>query len=391
MTATADPFVFFHSSRRVIHGLGAIDKLADLAREHGARRTAVVMDAFFIGTALAERVASLLAGATGTRPAVHGVPAHEPDVDSITACYEALQSAQPDLVVAIGGGSAMDTAKVARMLLSNPGTVQSIAGFGKAMRPHASLLICVPTTAGTGSEVSESAVASQNDSDVKLIFRSQEMTPQIALLDPELSITAPARVTAQSGYDAVTHAVEAFVSKAASVMTDPFALTAMRLLGKWLPVAYREPEHREARSWCLIASCQAAIAFNSANLGLAHAIAAPLGALHDVPHGLGNALALPAVIAFNESALGDKAALVAQAFGASSPAEGLSKLRRDVGLDIGLDEIVPDAAARERVAQAAMKSGQVRMNPRLASIDDMRVIIESMRAPTGGGRPQLKL
>ncbi|HEY8622531.1 MAG TPA: iron-containing alcohol dehydrogenase, partial [Casimicrobiaceae bacterium] len=228
-------------------------------------------------------------------------------------------------------------------------------------------------------------------SDIKLIFRSQEMTPHIALLDGKLGVSAPPKVTAASGYDAVTHAVEAYVSKAASVMTDPFAESAMRLLGAWLPVAYREPEHPAARTWCLVASCQAAIAFNSANLGLAHAISAPLGALYHVPHGLANALALPAVTAYNEAAMGAKAAAVARAFGGTSAAHGVARLRVALDLDLSLDGFVPDAAARDKVAEAAMKSGQVRMNPRLATLEHMHAILAAMRTPTGDAAPRLRL
>ena len=378
------PFNFVHSNRRVISAWKGIDKLGDLAREAKATSAAVVMDAFFENTDVAAHVCQLLQDATGRAPAVHFVPAHEPDTATIEACRDALAACSPDFIVALGGGSAMDTAKVARLLLANPGTAESVSGFGKFFKPHASVLVAVPTTAGTGSEVSESAVAGKAGSDIKLIFRSPEMTPHIALLDGSLSLSAPAKVTAASGYDAVTHAVEAYVSKAASVMSDPFAESAMRILGKWLPIAYKEPTHQDARGWCLIASCQAAIAFNSANLGLAHALAAPLGALHHVPHGLGNALALPAVAAFNESAMGAKAAVVAHAFGATTAAAALSKLRWELDLDLSLDGFVPTDEAREQLAQAAMKSGQVRMNPRLATIDDMRGIVAAMRTPTGG-------
>lgn len=391
MPDTCSPFTFVHSNRRIISAWNAIDKLGDLAREAKAQRAAVVMDAFFEHGALAARISELLHAATGARPTLHFVPGHEPDTTSIEACRDALAAINPDFVVALGGGSAMDTAKVARLLLANPGSAESVSGFGKFFKPHASVLVAVPTTAGTGSEVSEAAIGGKTGSDIKLIFRSPEMTPHIALLDGSLSMTAPARVTAASGYDAVTHAVEAYVSRAASVMTDPLAESAMRLLGKWLPVAYQEPTHQDARSWCLIASCQAAIAFNSANLGLAHALAAPLGALHHVAHGLGNALALPAVAAYNETAMGPKAAVIAKAFGGATAASGLSKLRWLLDLDLSLDGFVPSDEAREHLAQAAMKSGQVRMNPRLATIDDMRAIVQAMRLPTGADAPRLSV
>lgn len=142
-----------------------------------------------------------------------------------------------------------------------------------------------------------------------------------------------------------------------------------------------------ARSACLIASCQAAIAFNSANLGLAHAFAAPLGALHHVAHGLGNALALPVVTAFNEPKLGAKSEVIARAFGAKSAAHAMGKIRAAVGLDVSIDKYVPDEASRAKVAQAAMRSGQVRMNPRAATLDDAQAMIEAMRVPTGGDAP----
>lgn len=384
-------FNFVHSNRRIVSGAGTIGSLGEMVKSAGASRPALVMDAYFHDKTLAEELSRQLLTACGTKPVVHFVPAHEPDVETVEACVQVVHEGNPDVIVAVGGGSTMDTAKVARLLLSNPGAVESIAGFGKTFKPHASLLIAVPTTAGTGSEVSESAIAGKPGSDVKLIFRSQDMTPHIALLDGSLGVTAPPHVTASSGYDAVTHAVEAYVSKAASVMTDPFAESAMRLLGKWLPIAFREPANEDARGWCLIASCQAAIAFNSANLGLAHAIAAPLGALHHVNHGLGNALALPAVAAYNELAMGAKAAVVARAFGAASAAHGLSKLRRSLNLDLSLDEFVPDQAARDILAGAAMRSGQVRMNPRLPTIEHMSAIIEAMRTPTQGEVPTIRL
>jgi len=384
MSKAPDSFIFVHSNRRVICAWEGLTQLAELAAQAKARRPVVVMDAFFQGGTIAARVAELLRSATRAEAVFHYVPLQEPDTGSIEACHAAMSGETPDLIVAVGGGSTMDTAKISRLMLANPGPVQDMAGLAKRLNPHASLLVAVPTTAGTGSEVSESAIAGLAGSNVKLIFRSQEMTPQIALLDASLSTSAPPQVTAGSGYDAVTHAVEAYVSKAASMMTDPFAESAMHLLGRWLPVAYREPNDARARTACLVASCQAAIAFNSANLGLAHAIAAPLGALHHVPHGLANALALPAVTAFNEPAMGDKAQAIAAAFGGTTAAQALARLRAEVGLNIGLDEFVPSEEAREELARAAMKSGQVRMNPRPATLDDMRTILQDMRTPFDG-------
>lgn len=381
---TLAPFTFVHSTRRVIYGWDAVAKLVDLAREHGAKRPALVVDAYFMTTGLSDRIVALLEEGTGARAPVHAVPAQEPDTITVEDCAQALAAASPDFIVAVGGGSALDTAKVARMLLANPGPAEGIAGFGTRMNPHPSVLVALPTTAGTGSEVSESAVVGKPGMDAKLIYRSQDMTPTIALLDPALSVSAPARVTAYAGYDAVTHAVEAYVSRMASPMTDPYALSAMELLGRWLPVAYAEPANREARGACLVASMQAAIAFNSANLGLAHAISGPLGAQQHVAHGLGNALALPYVMRFNESVIPAKAETVARCFGGPTASAALSRLRHALGLDLSLDEFVRTDADRELLAAWSMKSGQVRMNPRDTTLDDMRALLQAMRTPTGG-------
>jgi alcohol dehydrogenase class IV len=389
MADTFAPFSFVHSNRRVVFGWDSLDRLAELAKECGAKRPAAVLDGYFAGSDAGARVAALLKEATGAEPPIHATPAGEPDTASVEACAAALAAAQPDFIVALGGGSAMDTAKVARMLLSNPGPAEAIAGFGKRLAPHASVLVAVPTTHGTGSEVSESAVIGKDGMDAKLIYRSQEMTPQIALLDPALTAGAPAAVTAYAGYDAVTHAVEAYVSRMASPMTDPYAISAMTLLGRWLTVAYEEPDNRDARGACLIASLQAAIAFNSANLGLAHAISGPLGAQQHVAHGLGNALALPYVTAFNEPVLGAKGEVVARLFGGRTAAEAMARLRRRLELDLSLDDYVRTDADRERLAEWAMKSGQVKMNPRAATIDDMRAVIAAMRVPTGDAPPRV--
>ncbi len=136
----------------------------------------------------------------------------------------------------------------------------------------------------------------------------------MALLDPELTLSLPPRITAHTGFDAFTHALEGYVSRSANLMTEPLSLNAIRLLHDWLPVAVDDPSHRAARCHCMIASMQAAIAYNTSQLGLCHALAAPLGAMFHVAHGLANAIALPVVTAFNESCLGEKAPVIAKVY-----------------------------------------------------------------------------
>ena len=394
------PFLFRHSTRRIVYAAGALISIGELVQARRLRRVVLVVDSFFRDMEVCERVRALVER-NAAAFAVHVVPNQEPDTDSVEACRRFLADFDPDCVLAIGGGSTMDTAKVARIMLSNPGDVAESAGFDREFLPHPSLFVCMPTTAGTGSEVSEMAVVSLAGSDIKLRYRSQNMTAEVAILDPELTVSAPPSVTAACGFDALTHAVEGFVSRLASPMTDPYTIDAVRRLARWLPIAFEEPENIDARGQCLLASTLAACAFNSTQLGLAHAIAAPLGALHHVAHGAANAFALPAVTAFNEPCLGAKGVLLAEAFGSGSgeseaavsgdAASAIASLRERLVLDRGLDEVVKTEAERETIVIAALKSGNIPTNPREPTLDDVRAVVSAMREPLKGTPPAERL
>ncbi len=384
-----EPFFFRHSARQILFGPGKLSELAEIAKARNVERVVVVMDGFFIGGPLEARVREVLGNVIDVE--VHGVPIQEPDTETVEACRQVLEDQQPDMVIAVGGGSTMDTAKVARILLSNPGSVEEMAGFERYYEPHRSVLVCVPSTAGTASEVSEMAVIGLKGSDIKLRYRSQNMTAQFAVLDPELLLSAPPSVTANTGYDALTHAIESYISRGANIMSDPYALDAIRRLVKWLPVAYREGDNLTARGHCHIGSMLAGVAFNSTQLGLAHAIAAPLGNIHHVVHGKANALALPAIIAYNEPELGEKGQILAEILGSETPSEGVARIRAELDLDIGLDEIVTTDEERETIIEAAMKSGNVPYSPREPSVEHIRAIVASMRQPIGASQPVLEI
>ena len=388
-TSAPEPFVFRHSARQILFGPGKLSELATIAKARNVSRAVVVMDGFFIGGPLEAHIREVLKDLIDLK--IYGVPIQEPDTETVEACRRVLEQRQPDMIVAVGGGSTMDTAKVARILLSNIGTVEEMAGFERYYEPHESVMVCVPTTAGTASEVSEMAVIGLKGSDIKLRYRSQNMTAQFAVLDPELLISAPPSVTANTGYDALTHAIEAYISRGANIMSDPYALEAIRRLVKWLPVAYRDGENLTARGHTHIGSMLAGVAFNSTQLGLTHAIAAPLGNIHHVVHGKANALALPAVIAYNEPELGEKGQFLVDILGSESAAEGVARIRADLDLDIGLDEIVTTDEEREIIVEAAMKSGNVPYSPREPSVEHIWAIIAAMRQPIGASRPVLEV
>lgn len=389
LDAAPESFFLRHSARQILFGPGRLSELATIAEARNVGRVVVVMDGVFMGGPLEARVREVLGNLVNVE--VHGVPIQEPDTETVEACRQVLEAAQPDMVVAVGGGSTMDTAKVARILLSNPGTVEEMASFDRYYEPHRSIMVCVPSTAGTASEVSEMAVIGLKGSDIKLRYRSQNMTAQFAVLDPEILLTAPPSVTANTGFDALTHAIEAYISRGANIMSDPYAVDAIRRLAKWLPVAYREGDNLTARGHCHIGSMLAGVAFNSTQLGMAHAIAAPLGNIHYVVHGKANALALPAVIAYNEPFLGGKGREIADILGSGAPAEGVAQVRAELDLDIGLDQIVSTEQERETIIEAAMKSGNVPYSPREPSLEDVRAIVVAMREPIGASRPPLEI
>ncbi|MCC6008216.1 MAG: iron-containing alcohol dehydrogenase [Rhodobacteraceae bacterium] len=378
-------FDFQHNTPRILCAPGALSRLGEVTQ--GASRVLVVLDPAFAGGAVEARARAALGAAAVF---VHAVPNHEPTAESVTACALALRESGAGALVAIGGGSVLDTAKAARGLAANPGPLADLLGPGReGMAAHASIFIAMPSTAGTGSEVSDSAIVDMPGTIYKAVMRAPHLAPAVALLDAEITLTAPAHVTAASGYDALTHAVEAATSRASSPLTEPLALDAVATLARHLPRAVAAPDDLAAREACLVASTQAGIAFNSAHLGLAHAVAGALGALHHVPHGLANAIALPWTMAFNAGHYGpEREARLAAALSAERVPLGLARLRAKVGLDRGLDEFVPDAAARDRLAEAAMTSGQVAMNPRPAALADMRALLEAMRHPLDGAEPR---
>lgn len=385
MTNALPDFEFSHATRRVIFGPGSFARVPGILHDHDAARTLVILDGYFKGQPLSARVEADLPGVT-----FWPIPPGEPTEASVIAAAQALTDLEPDAVLALGGGSAIDTAKAALMLAANPGPLKALCWpEARITHPHPAIFIAAATTAGSGSEVSETAIVDIPGTIYKAHMRSPLLAPQVTILDPELGLTVPREPTLTSGFDALTHAVEAFTSRAANPMTDPLALSGTRLIFDNLARAADHPGDVEARGACLLGSAQAGIAFNSAHLGIAHAIAGALGALHHVPHGLANALALPWTMAFNRPTIMEKDAVLADLFSAGSAAEGISRLRHAVGLDRSLNDYIPAACDLDEVAAAAMTSGQIRMNPRETTQADILMILSAMQTATGGYAPQI--
>ncbi|PZA22900.1 alcohol dehydrogenase [Modestobacter versicolor] len=292
---------------RVHVGWGARAQLPEVVGLHGRRALAVV-DPFLVGTpVLTETVEALTAAGIEVRVYADITP--ELPVDTLTAAAEVAREYGADVIVAIGGGSALDAAKVVALLSRFDGPLSGYYGENLVPGPVVPI-VAVPTTAGTGSEVTPVAVVSDPDRELKVGISSPFLVPVAAIVDPELTVGAPPSVTAFSGIDALVHAVESYTARELDVdwsapqpvftgrnaLIEPIALQAAAHLGPWLPVAVREPGNRQARSEVARGALLGGIAFGSTGTHLCHALQYPIGALTKTPHGLGTGLVLPYVL-----------------------------------------------------------------------------------------------
>ncbi len=304
----------------------------------------------------------------------------EPTVASCDRAVEVARAFGADVVVAIGGGSALDTGKAAAALV-RAGFSTSEALSGQPVPADRIGLICVPTTAGTGAEVAMAVVFTDAAKGVKASFRSLSLLPDLALVDPELTVLCPPQLTARVGFDAFTQAIESYLSLGANALTDPLAVDAVRRLEASLERAVADGTDRAARENVAHGSMTAGITLNNARLGLVHGLAHPIGYLTRAHHGLVCALLLPEVLRFNRDASADRLAQLAQACGleASPDAfiERVIALRRNVRLPEGLRALNLSPGAFEALARDAMPSGSTKSNPRPVTEADARAVLHA--------------
>jgi alcohol dehydrogenase len=303
----------FNIPSTIITGAGASRELAPQLRRRGLERVLLVTDAFMVSSGLAPRIVADLAAA-GIAAEVFADVQPDPSVDNVLAGLERLRASDAQAVVALGGGSPIDCAKVIAVLPANPGPMDRFMGRDRV--PRAGLpLIAMPTTAGTGSEVTKVAVITDTQRDVKMMMLDPHLLPTVALVDFELTLSMPPALTAAVGVDTLTHGIEAYVSKLATPLTDPPALSCIRLVGEHLETACREPANRAAREGMMLAATQGGMAFANSSVALVHGMSRPIGAVFHVPHGVSNAMLLPAVTRFSVSGAVARYATVARTLG----------------------------------------------------------------------------
>jgi alcohol dehydrogenase class IV len=346
-------------------------------------RPLVVADPVVLSLGLAGPALASLAKAGMTAEVYSGVSPDPTDAEAIAAAA-AAREARADCVVGIGGGSAMDVAKVAALLARHPGVPRDFA-VPRIVDLPALPIICIPTTAGTGSEVTRAAVITDAESHEKLLMLGKALLPAIALLDVELTMSCPFRVTADSGLDALSHALEALVNRNATPFSDGVAFEALALIGGALEKAAGNPGDRDARAAMLTGAMLAGVAVSHTSTALIHGMSRPIGAAFRVPHGMSNAMLMPLVSAWSLEGAPQRYARAAQALAAGQEAgallERLEQLNRVLevptlaGRGIGGDAF---ESAIPEMARQAIASGTPANNPRLATQDDVQALYRQL-------------
>jgi alcohol dehydrogenase class IV len=366
---------------RVVFGAGVAAQTGDEARTLGVKRVLIVTDAGVARAGLVEPVLQSLSRA-GIEAVVFDAVEANPSEANIEDAARAFAAAGADGAVAIGGGSPIDASKLvvlrSRVSLPFEELDDAIDGY-RHIPPGLPPVIAVPTTAGTGSEVGRSGVLTVRSTGRKTVVFSPHLMPRVAILDPELTRSMPAKTTAATGFDALTHCLEAYVSKGEHPMADAIALGGLELTARYLADAVARGDDLEARGGMMKAAMMGAVAFQK-GLGACHSLAHPLSSECGLHHGLANALCLPAVVEFNEGASDGRLGRVARLFGGNggtgSCAVVLRELRAKLGLPGGLGEVGVTRDQLPKLADLAFLDACHASNPRPCSRDDLLLLYE---------------
>ncbi len=372
--------------RRIVIGGGSIGELPGVLRQFAIRKPLLVVDANLHRLGLADPVIQALRDA-GADFQVFTDVVEDPDDASVQRAVEAIRASGRDGIIGMGGGSAIDTAKAAAVVAALGEPVRSLM-VPRIVDEAALPVVAIPTTAGTGSEVTRACVITDSSSHEKMLILGMACLPAAAIVDYELTLSCPFRVTADTGLDALTHALEALVNRNRNPYADALALSALQLIGANLVTASLEPGNRSAREAMMMGATHAGLAVSNTSTALVHGMSRQIGSLFHVPHGLSNAMLLPAVTEFSVSAAPGPYAMAARALGwASAQDSDAQAIDRLIAGFWRLNETlkVPTPAAfgidrdtyfdaRASMAEFALRSGTPANNPRLASKDEIMEI-----------------
>ncbi len=364
-------------------GRGASAQLGAKVGEMGCSRVLLVTDGGVAGSGIIRKLEESL-GAGGVPCAIFDEVEPEPTIQGVAKATSLAKEFKADAIVGVGGGSSMDSAKAVAVMATNPGEIFDYVGFGlvkKAPLP----IIAIPTTSGTGSEATFWSVLCDKTRNIKASVGGWNLMPTLAVVDAELTMGLPPRITAATGMDALCHAMESYVAKSTQPISEGLSIAAMKLIARSLRKAVNRGDDIQAREDMILGSLIAALAFNITRLGNAHALAIPFGAHFGIPHGVVNAILLPWVMEYNLPAATEKYIEVARIFGenvdglapdeaAAKAVVAVKKLLADIGLAEGLAAWKVTEEALPKIAEEAVKSGNVPVNPRLTKVEDLIAI-----------------
>jgi alcohol dehydrogenase class IV len=393
----------FHSAGQLLFGSWAIQQLGEVAGRLGARRVLIVTDQVLVKAGTLERVRKPLSDA-GIAVETFSGGEPEPSLRAADACIAMARQCRPDALLGLGGGSNMDLAKITAVILAHGGTPRDYIGDDKIPGPVFPL-ICVPTTAGTGSEVSAASVLTDTDNKIKVGVLSNYLRPRVALVDPILTVSCPPKVTADSGIDALTHAIEAFtavdnadfplpegertVYQGRHPMGDVLAEKAIGLIGAHLARAVADGNNLVAREGMALAATLAGLAFSNVGVALVHAMEYPVGGATHCSHGAGNGLLLPFVMRYNlpgrekefariASLLGENVKGLSETQAAERAIAAVTRLRNDIGIPQRLRDL---GVRQDQLRGFAEKSFGIRrilrVNPRVPTIEDIEAVFHA--------------
>jgi alcohol dehydrogenase len=371
----------------LVFGRPAAEALPAVLGEIGVERITLLSDAGLAGIGLVDRIAQALRDG-GWQVATFCDVQSNPTVGDVERALAVAQEAGAGALVALGGGSVIDVGKAVGLLMTNGGRYADYQWEGRPITRPILPLVAVPTTAGTGSEVTKVTVIEDEETHFKRGVLSPHLFARAAVLDPALTLSLPPHLTAATGADVLGHAVEAFVGRRANPITDALALEAVRRAWRSLPRATRDGADTAARAEMMLASVMAGLAFDGSGLGIIHAVAGPVAARYGLHHGLCIGLLLPHGLAYNLPVLGEKRAALLAALGMLPPAgdEGVVEAVRawlaDLGLPATLPEIGITGADLPAMAEEASRMTLLPNNPRPATADDCRRILARIATPT---------
>lgn len=366
-------------------GPGARRELPEAIRRIGKSKALIVTDPGLIKFGVAKMVTDVLDEAAIPYEIFSEVKPN-PTVSNVQAGLDAYKASGADIIVAIGGGSAIDTAKGIGIVSNNPEFADIVSLEGCAPTKHKSVpVIAIPTTAGTAAETTINYVIIDEEKQKKMVCVDPNDIPAVAIVDAELMYSLPKSLTAATGMDALTHAIEGYITKGAWSMSDMFEIEAVRMIARFLPVAVEEPQNAEARNGMAVAQYIAGMAFSNVGLGLVHGMAHPLGSLFDVPHGVANALLLPTVMEFNMEKCLDKYPEIARAMGVDisgmsreeaslAACEAVKALALKVGIPQHMTDLGITEADIPRLAEQAIADVCTPGNPRDVNLEQIEAL-----------------